>query len=80
MTTQLHYNGDPGIAENGRDLHRFPCELNAYMDLQKHKVCEEGFVLYFYGHIGRFNPSLLQPALRDLTYDPCLNTFQTQRV
>ncbi|KAL2797308.1 hypothetical protein BJX66DRAFT_323481 [Aspergillus keveii] len=36
-------NGDPGIAENGRDLNRFRCELNAYMNLQDHNVCEEGF-------------------------------------
>ncbi|KAJ0423142.1 hypothetical protein BJY00DRAFT_299753 [Aspergillus carlsbadensis] len=65
----FHDNGDPGVAENGRDLNRFRCELNAYMKLQKHKVYEAGFVPYFYGHIDRVNPSLFQPELRDFTHD-----------
>ena len=30
LTTQFHNNGDPGFAENGRDLSRFRCELNTY--------------------------------------------------
>ncbi|KAE8404419.1 hypothetical protein BDV37DRAFT_271491 [Aspergillus pseudonomiae] len=47
----FHDNGDPGFTENGLDLNRFCCELNAYMNLREHGVCERGFVPYFYGHV-----------------------------
>ncbi|OJJ49035.1 hypothetical protein ASPZODRAFT_129410 [Penicilliopsis zonata CBS 506.65] len=65
----FHDNGDPGFAENGRDLNRFRCELNAYMNLRKHNVCKQGFVPYFHGHIDRINPSAFQPALRGFACD-----------
>ncbi|KAJ0415830.1 hypothetical protein BJY00DRAFT_250714, partial [Aspergillus carlsbadensis] len=65
----FHDNGDPGIAENGRDLNRFRCELNAYLRLHQHHVCEQGFVPYFYGYIDRLDPSMLMPALQHFTHD-----------
>ncbi|KAL2811077.1 hypothetical protein BDW59DRAFT_155583 [Aspergillus cavernicola] len=65
----FHNNGDPGFAENGRDLDRFRCELNAYRNLSKFNVCKHGFVPYFYGHIDRIDPSAFQPALREFVHD-----------
>ncbi|OOF90493.1 hypothetical protein ASPCADRAFT_10591 [Aspergillus carbonarius ITEM 5010] len=58
----FHDNGDPGYAENSRDLNRFRCELNAYMNLREYGVCERGFVPFFYGHIGRIDPTEFHPA------------------
>lgn len=69
LTTQFHDNGDPGFAENGRDLNRFRCELNAYMNLREHGVCERGFVPYFYGHIDRIDPTAFYPAFQHFAHD-----------
>lgn len=69
LTFQFHNNGDPGFADNGRDLNRFRCELNAYKNLIKHRVCERGFVPYFYGHIDQIDPSAFRPALQHFVGD-----------
>ncbi|KAJ5920472.1 hypothetical protein N7516_011330 [Penicillium verrucosum] len=60
----FHDNGDLEFAENGRDLNQFRCELNAYMNLREHGVCERGFVPYFYGHIDRIDPTAFDPAFQ----------------
>ncbi|KAL5041137.1 hypothetical protein BDW71DRAFT_213277 [Aspergillus fruticulosus] len=65
----FHNNGDPGFAENGRDLDRFRCELNAYENLRKYHVCQQGFVPYFYGHIDQVETSAFQPALQHFVND-----------
>ncbi|KAL4817228.1 hypothetical protein BDW67DRAFT_183898 [Aspergillus spinulosporus] len=65
----FHDNGDPGFAENGRDMNRFRCELKAYMNLREHGVCERGFVPYFYGHIDRINPTAFYPAFQHFAHD-----------
>ncbi|EEA27059.1 hypothetical protein TMatcc_004661 [Talaromyces marneffei ATCC 18224] len=65
----FHDNGDPGYTEKGRDLNRFRCELNAYKNLQKFGVCEQGFVPYLYGHIERVDPAAFQPALHHFAHD-----------
>ncbi|KAL2816097.1 hypothetical protein BJX63DRAFT_420098 [Aspergillus granulosus] len=65
----FHNNGDPGFAENGRDLDRFRCELNTYRNLRKHHVCEQGFVPYFYGHINQIDPVTFQPILQHFVDD-----------
>lgn len=41
------------------------CELNAYMNLRKHNVCEQGFVPYFTAILIEF----FQPALRHFAHD-----------
>lgn len=64
-----HENGDPGFAENGRDLNRFRCEVNAYKKLLSSGVCESGFVPKFYGHIDRIDPTKFDPALRHFADD-----------
>lgn len=64
-----HDNGDPGYAENGRDLNRFRCEVNAYEKLLSSGVCESGFVPKFYGHIDRIDPMMFDPALRHFADD-----------
>lgn len=69
LTTQFHDNGDPGYAENGRDLNRFRCGLNAYMKLREHGVCEQGFVPFFYGYIDRIDPTAFYPALQHFAED-----------
>ncbi|KAJ5702465.1 hypothetical protein N7488_010013 [Penicillium malachiteum] len=69
LTTQFHDIGNPGFAENGRDLNRFRCELNAYMNLRKHGVCEGGFVPYFYGYIDRIDPAAFFPVFQHFTRD-----------
>ncbi|CAG8930966.1 unnamed protein product [Penicillium salamii] len=65
----FHDNGDPGFSENGRDLNRFRCELNAYMNLREHGVCERGLVPYFYGYIDRIDPTAFYPAFQDFAHD-----------
>ncbi|KAJ5285698.1 hypothetical protein N7524_001004, partial [Penicillium chrysogenum] len=57
------------FAENGRDLNRFRCELNAYMNLREHGVCERGFVPSFYGHIDRIDPAAFYPAFQHFAQD-----------
>ncbi|KAL4913046.1 hypothetical protein BDW62DRAFT_214558 [Aspergillus aurantiobrunneus] len=59
-----HDNGDPGYTENGRDLNRFRCELNAYEKLLSFGVCERQIVPYFHGYIDRMDPAAFHPALR----------------
>ena len=41
------------------------CDLNAYMNLRKHNVCEQGFVPYFTAILIEF----FQPALRHFAHD-----------
>ncbi|OGM39208.1 hypothetical protein ABOM_012230 [Aspergillus bombycis] len=65
----FHNNGDPGFAENGRDLNRFRCELNAYENLRKYHVCKQGVVPYFYGYIDQVDPFAFQPALQHFVND-----------
>ncbi|KAF9251797.1 hypothetical protein DTO006G1_2597 [Penicillium roqueforti] len=56
-------NGDPGFADNGRDLNRFRCEYNAYTNLLNFDVCESGLVPRCYGYIDRLDPSSFRPHL-----------------
>ncbi|KAJ5124085.1 serine/threonine protein kinase [Penicillium bovifimosum] len=65
----FHDNGDPGYAENGRDLNRFRCELNAYKKLVTAGVCTRGFVPKFYGYIDRMDPAAFHPALQSFAHD-----------
>lgn len=65
----FHHNGDPGFAENSRDLDRLLCELNAYKNLKKYSVCGNRFVPRFYGHIDRLDPAAFQPALQHFVHD-----------
>lgn len=65
----FHDNGDPGYTENGRDLNRFRCELNAYKKLLASGACARGFVPKFYGYINRMDPAAFQPALQSFARD-----------
>ncbi|PWY71804.1 hypothetical protein BO94DRAFT_560255 [Aspergillus sclerotioniger CBS 115572] len=47
-----HDNGDPGYAQDGRDLNRLRCELNAYRNLQAGGV-----------YVDQLDPALYQPHL-----------------
>ncbi|OQD72918.1 hypothetical protein PENDEC_c018G03957 [Penicillium decumbens] len=62
-------NGDPGYAENGRDLNRYRCESNAYEKLLASGVCESGSVPKFYGCIDRVDPAAFRRALRHYSRD-----------
>lgn len=63
LTLQYHNNGDPGFADNGRDLNRFRCEFSAYQNLSAHGVCEKGVVPRYYGHIDQLDPKQFRPHL-----------------
>ncbi|KAE8341957.1 hypothetical protein BDV24DRAFT_174089 [Aspergillus arachidicola] len=65
----FHNNGDPGFAENGRDLNPFRCELEAYENLNKYHVCKQGFVPCFYGYIDQLDPLAFQPVLQHSVKD-----------
>ncbi|KAJ5472256.1 hypothetical protein N7530_006257 [Penicillium desertorum] len=64
----FHNNGDPGCADNGRDLNRFRCESNAYKKLLTSGVCERGFVPKFYGYIDLY-PAEFHLFFKLFTYD-----------
>ena len=63
----FHENGDPGYAEDGRDLNRFRCEFNAYQKLLNSSACERNFVPKFYGYIDRGDPAAFHPFFQDFT-------------
>ena len=65
----FHDNGDPGYAENGRDLNRFRCEFNAYEKLVTSGVCESRVVPKFHGYIDRVDPALFYPTLKHFAHD-----------
>lgn len=69
MTPQYHNNGDPGFADNGRDLNRFRCEFNAYRNLSAFGVCEKGVVPRYYGHIDQLGPGQFRPHLDHFIHD-----------
>lgn len=58
LTPHYHNNGDPGFADNGRDLNRFRCEFSAYQNLSAHGVCEKGVVPRYYGHVDQLDPGI----------------------
>lgn len=65
----FHDNGDPGYAENGRDLNRFRCEFNAYEKLVASGVSEFRVVPKFHGYIDRVDPALFYPTFQHFAYD-----------
>ncbi|KAJ5177864.1 uncharacterized protein N7500_000563, partial [Penicillium coprophilum] len=65
----FHDNGDPGYAENGRDLNRFRCESNAYEKLRASGVCTHGFIPEFHGYIDRIDPVAFSPTLQHFAHD-----------
>lgn len=65
----FHDNGDPGYAENGRDLNRFRCEFNAYEKLVTSSVCERRVVPKFHSYIDRVDTALFYPTLQDFAHD-----------
>ncbi|KAJ5801562.1 uncharacterized protein N7518_003630 [Penicillium psychrosexuale] len=65
----FHDNGDPGYTEDGRDLNRFRCELNAYQKLLTSNACEHNFVPKFYGYIDRVDPAAFHPFFQDFAHD-----------
>ena len=69
LTPQYHNNGDPGFADNGRDLNRFRCEFNAYRNLSAFGVCEKGVVPRYYGHIDQLGPGQFRPHLDHFIHD-----------
>lgn len=64
-----HDNGGPGYTKTGRDLNRYRCELNAYLNLLEYGVCDRGYVPYFYGYIDRLDPAMYQPDSRRFLHD-----------
>ncbi|KAK4869231.1 hypothetical protein LT330_006231 [Penicillium expansum] len=65
----FHDNGDPGYADNGRDLNRFRCKYNAYKKLLASGVCESNFVPKLYGCIDRVDPATFHPAFYHFAHD-----------
>ncbi|RAL01436.1 uncharacterized protein BO80DRAFT_454817 [Aspergillus ibericus CBS 121593] len=64
-----HENGDPGHAQDGRDLNRFRCELNAYRNLQAGGVCQKGVVPRYFGYIDQLDPASYRPYLDNFMND-----------
>ncbi|PYI09833.1 hypothetical protein BO78DRAFT_362358 [Aspergillus sclerotiicarbonarius CBS 121057] len=64
-----HDNGDPGYAQDGRDLNRFRCEINAYGNLQVGGVCRKGVVPRYIGYIDQIDPALYRPHLDHFAND-----------
>ncbi|OOF98746.1 hypothetical protein ASPCADRAFT_512927 [Aspergillus carbonarius ITEM 5010] len=64
-----HDNEDPGYAQDGRDLNRSRCELNAYRSLQAGGVCQKGVVPRYIGYIDQLDPALYRPHLDHFAND-----------
>ncbi|CAG8014920.1 unnamed protein product [Penicillium salamii] len=65
----FHNNGDPGYAENGRDLDRFRCESQAYEKLLDSDACTRGFIPKIYGQLDQIDPADFHPILRHFAQD-----------
>ena len=67
--SEYHDNEDPGYAQDGRDLNRSRCELNAYRSLQAGGVCQKGVVPRYIGYIDQLDPALYRPHLDHFAND-----------
>ncbi|OJD11965.1 hypothetical protein AJ78_07366 [Emergomyces pasteurianus Ep9510] len=64
----FHNNGDPGYASDGvRDLNRSRCEIRAYCNLERFRICDSGYVPKFYRFI---------LSLNSISFAPYLDAFQ----
>ncbi|PGH07421.1 hypothetical protein GX51_01720 [Blastomyces parvus] len=66
----FHNNEDPGYADDGvRDLNRACCEIRAYCALKCAGICDEGYVLQFYGYTFTLDPTVFAPHLNAFQRD-----------